>query len=141
MASAATKALGTTISIDATPIGSLSSIGGVEITADEIDATNHDSALGFRERITGLLDTGALEISGQYVNADTGQAALMTASGASTGTPTAAAFIITYPDFSTISFDAVITRIVPVGEATVDGLLTFSATLRPTGAVSDPFGA
>ena len=52
--SKATRALGTTLSKGETAIGGLTSIGGIEITADEIDVTTLDSDGGYREFIGGF---------------------------------------------------------------------------------------
>ena len=58
--SKATRALGTTLSKGEQAIGGLTSIGGIEITADEIDVTTLDSDGGYKEFIGGFKDAGKL---------------------------------------------------------------------------------
>lgn len=53
-----------------TPIASLTSIKGVELTADDVDVTAHDSPNGYREFIQGLKDGGTIEVEGNYTNVE-----------------------------------------------------------------------
>jgi len=60
-----------------TVVGNLTSINGVEITADEIDTTTHDTADGYRTFEQGLKDAGSVTLEGYYTGADS-QVALKT---------------------------------------------------------------
>ena len=69
----ATRALGTKLSKGTTTpadIAGLTSIGGIEITADTIDVTPLDSDGGYREFIGGFKDGGEVPIEG-FFNPDT----------------------------------------------------------------------
>lgn len=71
----AKRALGTKLNIGATlpvSVGGLTSIGGLELSADTIDVTTLDSAGGYREFIAGFKDAGEVSVEG-YLDATTGQ--------------------------------------------------------------------
>jgi len=74
----ATRALGTTLQIGKGPdpapitVAKLSSIGGLELSADTIDTTALDSDGGYREFIAGFKDAGEVAVEGYFVPA-TGQ--------------------------------------------------------------------
>lgn len=57
-----------TIGAVLTPIASLTSIGGVDITADDIDVTAHDSTDDYREFIQGLKDGGSVTLEGNFTH-------------------------------------------------------------------------
>lgn len=121
---AKTKSFGTSVTVGATAIGGLSdiSISGADVPF--IDMTTHDSTA--KEFVSGLIDYGTLELSGKLNHADAGQDALRT------GTGTSAAFVVTLPNASTISFSAIIggmSETIPL-EGTVD----FSISCKITGA-------
>ncbi len=70
----AKRALGTKLNIGATTlvaVGGLTSIGGIEISADTIDVTTLDSEDGYREFIAGFKDAGEVSLEG-YLDATTG---------------------------------------------------------------------
>jgi len=46
------------------PVGNLSSIGGLELSADTIDVTTLDSTGGYREFIAGFKDAGEVALEG-----------------------------------------------------------------------------
>lgn len=63
----AVKALGTKLKVGKTTpvtVAKLTSISGLELSADTIDVTTHDNADGYREFIQGLKDAGEVGISG-----------------------------------------------------------------------------
>ena len=130
---AKTHAFGTTFSWKGTVVGGLDNIGGVEITADTVEVTAHDSTGGFKEYLTGLLDTSEVSISGYFDPADTtGQQAMLT--DASTQPPVAGACVITFPASTkaTWTFTGVI-KSIKIGDNPVDGAIPFSASIKPTG--------
>jgi len=126
----ANSAFGTSITIDSAAIAELTNIGGVDISMDTIDVTNHDSSDAYREFIGGLIDAGEVPIEGNFYPGDAGQVALLTALNART----ASAFVITFPASvgATWTFNALVTGFM-AAEAPVDGVLPFSATLKISG--------
>lgn len=68
------RALGTKLEIDTTAIAGLTSIGGLELSADTIDVTTLDSDGGYREFIAGFKDAGEVSLEGyQEFEAGKGQ--------------------------------------------------------------------
>lgn len=71
------RALGTTIQIGANIIAGLTSIAGLELSAETIDITTLSSSGGYREFTGGFKDGGEVGISGHFDAQDTnGQIAL-----------------------------------------------------------------
>jgi len=71
----AQRSLGTKLKIGATTakvVAGLTSIGGLELSADTIDVTTLDSDGGYREFIAGFKDGGDVSLEG-YFYGDTGQ--------------------------------------------------------------------
>lgn len=128
---AKTHAFGTTFKWESALVGGLDNIGGVELTADTVEVTAHDSTGGFKEYITGLLDTSEVSISGYFDPADTtGQQKMLT----DMQTSTVGECIITFPvsTKATWTFDGVI-KSIKIGDNPVDGAIPFSASIKPTG--------
>ena len=111
-------------------IGSLTSIGEIAPTSDEVDTTTLDSPDGYREFLQGLKDSGELPLTGYHDAANTGQSTMRTlyASGAS------GYFWVTFPDQTTIAFNAYV-KGYSDGSADVDGIVGFGCTLRISGLV------
>ena len=111
-------------------IGSLTSIGEIAPTSDEVDTTTLDSPDGYREFLQGLKDSGELPLSGYHDAANTGQSTMRTlyASGAS------GYFWVTFPDQTTVAFNAYV-KGYSDGPADVDGIVGFGCTLRISGLV------
>lgn len=128
---AKTRALGTEVKFNAKIIGGLSSVGEVTPDSEELDATTLDSASGYREYIQGFKDSGELTITGMHKKSDVGQVELRTGFG----TGDIDAVLITYPDATTVGFNAYV-KSYSMGPADVDGIVGFSATLRISGAVT-----
>lgn len=78
----ATRSLGTTLSVGedvGVLVGGLSSIGGLELSADTIDTTTLDSDGGYREFIGGFKDAGEVSLEGFFYGAkDAGQQEMYT---------------------------------------------------------------
>lgn len=125
------KSFGVAVTVGGTSIGELTDVQltGGDVTM--VDLTTHDSTGGYKEFTGGLIDAGTLELTGKYDIADTGQTALRTNIGAST------AFVVTFSDNSTASFDAipsVFNTTNPLDDAVeftcsckVDGAITYAA--------------
>lgn len=132
------RALGTTLShlptydsvaaVDL--VGSISSIGEVAVTSDEVDVTTLDSTGGYREFLQGFKDSGELAITGFHDKADTAQVACRTLYGSgATGY-----WWIEFPDKTCVAFTAYV-KGYTAGAAEVDGAVGFGLSLRITGLV------
>lgn len=55
-----------TVSSVLTPIASLTAITGLDLSADDVDVTAHDSADDYREFVQGLKDGGTVSIDGNF---------------------------------------------------------------------------
>lgn len=56
-----------------TAVGALSSINGVQVSADAVDLTALDNESGYREKEPGFKDPGEVTVSGFFDNEDAGQ--------------------------------------------------------------------
>lgn len=128
------RALGTKLQIGSTTpvtVAGLTSIGGLELTADTIDVTTLDSNGGYREFIAGFKDAGEVSLEG-YLDATTGQGQKelydLFESGATE------AFIIQFPAETNTSweFSGVVTGFST--SADLEDPLAFSATIKVSGA-------
>ena len=126
----ATRALGTKLKKGTTDIGGLTSIGGIEITAETIDTTTLDSEGGYREFIAGFKDGGEVPIEGYFDQALTSQADMQTSLDA--GLPEE--YTIEFPTTPKASwaFSGVVAGF-KVGDVDLDGLINFGATIKVSG--------
>lgn len=129
----ATRAVGTTISKGTSSpvtIGNLTSIGGIEITADNMDVTTLDSEGGYREFIGTFKDGGEVPIEGYFDSEDDGQMALQ----GSLDAGTAEDYKITFPTTPAAewAFKGVVTGF-KVGDIELDGAINFGATIKVSG--------
>lgn len=135
MASKARAGLGVKMTFGDTPVAELSSVGGIAITTETIDVSNHDTEGGYREFITSLKDGGEFTVEGNFVGGDEGQMAIYNAAQNNTLEDVE----ITFPTSGTETTGAkwqctcLVTSCTPVGDATIDSQLTFSATLKISG--------
>lgn len=127
----ATRSLGTKLMKGETPISGLTSIGGIEITADTIDVTTLESDGGYREFIGAFKDAGEVPIEG-FFNPDTasGQVALQD----SLDSGLAEDYKIDFPTTPKAEwgFKGVVTGF-KVGDVDVDGTINFGATIKISG--------
>lgn len=136
------KAIGSKLSVNTgasqsatwTQIANLTSIGEIGLESDEIDVTTLDSTGDFKEFIGGAKDGGTIELAGNIVT-DAGLTQLYTLANSRD----IKQFKIEYPTKTGETTPAywTITGYVASckdGEKTVDGLLTFSASIRVSGA-------
>lgn len=125
------RAFGTTLvySTGSKTVGELTSISGIELTADTIDMTSHQSTDRYREYIQGLRDGGEVTVTGVAYPSDTGQAQVLTHYAAGDSQE----LVMTFPDSSNWTFDGIVTSYHPVTSADIDGKLEFSATFKIDG--------
>lgn len=62
----AKRALGTKLKVDNVAVAGLTSIGGLDLSADTIDVTTLDSDGGYREFIAGFKDAGEVPLEGYF---------------------------------------------------------------------------
>lgn len=108
-------------------IAHMQSIGEQTTSTDEIDVTTLDSPNGAKEYMQGAKDPGTIEVVAN--NCGDGQVEALQAvfdSGA------VRSWTETYPTGATLTYNAYISELT-FGEATVDGLMTASFTLRLSG--------
>jgi predicted secreted protein len=117
-----------TISAVLTEIAGLTNIKGLDLSADEIDTTAHNTADGYRTFVQGLKDGGTIEIEGYYSNLAS-QIGLKTIFDA--GASTACEIIFAGTSMGTWTFNAIPTGLST--EAPLDGLVGFTASLKVTG--------
>ena len=131
MTSSAISAFGVTLTRGGNLIAENIKVSPPKEKLETIDVTSHDSANKYREYIGGVLDAGEVSIEGNYIAGDTlGQIGLRTDMRART----IQTFVLTFPTAitQTCTFTALVTN-VELGELTIEGKLTFSATLKVTG--------
>ena len=75
---AKSRALGTQLKVNSKVVGGLTSINGIEVTADTVDLTALDNTSGYREKEPGFKDAGEVTCSGFLDGSDEGQAELYT---------------------------------------------------------------
>ena len=121
--------VGTKFMLDATQVGALSSISGVELSADQVDVTTLENTTGYRDFLAGFKDGGEVPVSGYLDGADDGQAAALEAfhSGAEQECK------IVFPTAigKTWSFKGIVTKYTTGAE--VDGAVTFEANVKVCG--------
>ena len=121
-----TVAMGTSIKKAAgTAIASLTSIAGLELSADTIETTTLDSVGGYRTFVQGLKDAGEVSISGFF------DYAAHNAILADFNTGTSASYVITFPGGKNWTFDAVVTGFSTGAE--LEDLVSFESTLKVSG--------
>jgi TP901-1 family phage major tail protein len=125
----AKRAVGTKLMIGAVKVGGLTSIGGVEKSADTLDTTTLDSDGGYRTFTGGFKDGGEVSLSGYFEPGDAGQRALDEAyeeGGVEE-------FSIVFPTELGASweFDGVVTAVSTGAE--LEELVSFEATIKVSG--------
>lgn len=73
------QSVGTKFNIDTKAVGGLTSIGGIEISAENHDVTALDNTTGYKEYLAGFKDGGEVSVEGFLDGADEGQEAMYTA--------------------------------------------------------------
>ncbi|WP_224722967.1 phage tail tube protein [Paenibacillus vietnamensis] len=129
----AQRSVGTVLQIGANSVAGLTSIGGLELSAETIDVTTLASNGGYREFIGGFKDGGEVSVSGFFEPGDTnGQMAMYTAFQA--GTTDAYSIIFPAGLGATWTFNGVVTGFST--SVDLEEAVTFEATIKVSGAPS-----
>ncbi|MBW4083530.1 phage tail tube protein [Paenibacillus sp. S150] len=125
----AERAVGTKLLIGTVPVGGLTSIGGIEKTADTLDTTTLDSDGGYRTFTGGFKDGGEVSLSGYLEPDNEGQVAMDTAFEAGD----TRAFKIVFPAELGASweFSGVVTGFSTGAE--LEELVSFESTIKVSG--------
>lgn len=130
----ATRTMGTTLKkkmsgseVADTTIANLTSIGEIGVESEEIDATDLDSPNNYKEFIAGSKDAGEVSLAGNIKNEANVEIMLALAESQSLED-----WVVTYPSGAKWEFKAFV-KSFKDGEKTVDGLASFSSTLRISG--------
>lgn len=119
---------GATFKLGSTTVAEVTSISGIDLSADSIDVTTHGSTSRYREFIQGLRDGGEISIEGNYTTASS---SLIVTQLNTSATVTAVITLPTTP--STTAFTATVITTGFSTEAPVDGVIPFTATFKVTG--------
>ena len=126
---AKSRALGTTLNVNNKAVGGLTTINGIEISAETVDLTALDNTTGYREKEPGFKDAGEVSVSGFLDGADAGQTEMYTL--LNSGATTTCAIVFPAKIGKTWTFTAGVSRFVTGAE--LEGGVTFEATLLVTG--------
>lgn len=126
---AKSRSVGTKFTVDTTAVGGLTSISGVEVSAETTDVTALDNTDGYKEFLGGFKDGGEVPLEGFLDGADAGQDAMYTAME----DQQVHKFAIIFPQTigKTWSFSGVVTKFATT-VALSDGV-KFSASIKVTG--------
>ncbi len=132
MATAAVAAFGVTVSLGGTAVGEVIDVPEISFKKARIDVTNHDSTGGYEESIVSdVIRSEEFTLKCNSINGNAGQIAVK----AQQALGTAAAVVITFPDSTVISGNALVTGYSYVGA--LEDQIIFNMTLKWTGAVTD----
>ena len=123
-------AMGTKLNVGTYSVGELTSIAGLELSADTIETTTLDSTDGYRTFIGGLRDGGEVSVSGFFKPSDTnGQKAMLT----NLNSGAAGSFSVVFPTALSASwtFDGIVTSFATGAE--MEDAVTFESTIKVTG--------
>jgi lysozyme len=119
--------MGTTITkATGTAIAGLTSIGGLELSADTIDTTTLSSQGGYREFISSFKDAGEVSLSGFFEY--TSHSTILTDFQAGT----VGAYTITFPNGATWEFNGVVVGFTTGFE--LEDLVSFESTIKVSGS-------
>ena len=126
----AKKTFGTKLKRGDVYVAKLLNIEPPELSRDDIDVTNHDSADETREFVPGLKDGGEVTMEGHLIPTDATQKSLLAAIDINEPEP----WVIEFPTtpMLTVAFNGYV-KAFKVGAAPIDGAMTFTATIKVTG--------
>ena len=123
------RAVGTVLNVNSKAVGGLTTINGIEISAETVDLTALDNASGYREKVPGFKDGGEVTVSGFLDGTDQGQTELYTL--LESGNTVTCAIVFPTKIGKTWTFTAGVSRFVTGAE--LEGGVTFEATLLVSG--------
>lgn len=123
------RALGTTLKVNSKAVGGLTTINGIEVSAETVDLTALDNSSGYREKEPGFKDAGEVTVSGYLDGSDQGQDEMYTL--LNSGGTTTCNIIFPTKIGKTWTFTAGVSRFVT--GAALEGGVTFEATLLVSG--------
>ena len=123
------RALGTTLKVNSKAVGGLTTINGIEISAETVDLTALDNQSGYREKEPGFKDGGEVTVSGYLDGADDGQDEMYTL--LNSGANVTCNIVFPAKIGKTWTFTAGVSRFVTGAE--LEGGVTFEATLLVSG--------
>lgn len=123
------RAVGTVLNVNSKAVGGLTTINGIEISAETVDLTALDNASGYREKVPGFKDGGEVTVSGFMDGSDAGQAEMY--SLLESGNTVACTIVFPAKIGKTWTFTAGVSRFVTGAE--LEGGVTFEATLLVSG--------
>lgn len=122
------RSVGTTFMANSKVIGGLTSIGGIEASADTVDVTALDSQGGYREYIAGFKDAGEVSLEGFLDDATAAnQSELYTLFQSGNEVDCE----INFPNGGSWAFKGIVTGFGT--SASVDDAITFSSTVKVSG--------
>ena len=122
------RGVGTTFTANSKVIGGLTSIGGIEASADTVDVTALDSKGGYREYIAGFKDAGEVSLEGFLDDAtDSNQSELYTLfkNGNEVNC------VIDFPNGGSWTFKGIVTGFGT--SVSVDDAISFTSTVKVSG--------
>ena len=132
MATAAKAAFGISVTLGGTAVGEVIDVPEIGFKKDRIDVTNHDSTGGYEESIvSAVIRSEEITLKCNSVNGNAGQIAVK----AQQALGTAAAVVITFPDGTVVSGNALVTAYSYLGA--MEEQIVFNMTIKWTGAVTD----
>ena len=122
------KSFGLSVYVDGDAVGGLTdaSVSGVDV--NNIDLTAHDSAGGWKEFVSGLLDGGTLDLTGKFDIADAGQGTIQSSVGDSVP-----CYVI-HSDGSGMAFNAIVGGY--ASSNPLDDAVEFTSSVKITGPIS-----
>ena len=122
----AKRALGTKLKIGNITVGNLTSISGVELSADTIDVTTLDDTDGYREYIAGLVDGGEVSAEGYLSDNGTNESSIIALVGGAEQECE-----IAFPNGAKWEFEGIVTGFST--NTSLEDPLSFSITVKVTG--------
>ena len=124
------RSIGTKIKVDTTVVGSLTSIGGIEASAETVDVTALDNADGYKEFLGGFKDGGEVPLEGYLDGENEGQTKMLEAFE----DQQVHQFVIDFPEAigKSWTFKGVVTKY-HAGGASLNDPLKFSSSIKVSG--------
>lgn len=127
------RSVGTKLSVGGKVVGSLTNIGGLELSSETTDVTALDNADGYKEFLGGFKDGGEVSAEGFLDGGNEGQEAAMEAFESQE--PVACSIDFPAKIGKSWKFNAVVTRY-KAGDAELTGALKFATALKVSGKPS-----